>query len=426
VADNPRIDDLRKRLEREPGSRLFAQLAEELRKAGEFVEAIQVCREGLQKHPSYTSARMTLGRSLMDTGDLTGAKGEFEAVVKAAADNILASRLLGECLEGLGDLAGALARYKTTLALAPGDKQVVARIEEVSQRQKGPAVSTAAMPGAAAASPAAPALPDEPAPTLPGTPFDDMAPIPLVAADEAFELEAAYEAPPTKVGTTAPPPPVAQAAAPEIEESFDLEPPYASPPTVLRDQMEERKPDTIAFAPAPVIAPAAPAPAIAPAAPAPAAQIAESFELEAPYASPPTVLRDQMEERKPDTIAFAPAPVIAPALTPPSPPEPAPELASSTLAELYFNQGHTSQAIEVYRQLVEREPGSERVRARLAELEALERHLEAEERHAVAEPPAALSPQAVRRAAIERVIGKLERLREATRRGSAWPDSPKL
>ena len=35
MATNPRIDDLRRRLEREPGSRLFAQLAEELRKAGE-------------------------------------------------------------------------------------------------------------------------------------------------------------------------------------------------------------------------------------------------------------------------------------------------------------------------------------------------------------------------------------------------------
>ena len=49
---NPRIDDLRKKLEKEPGSRLFAQLAEELRKEGELAEAIRVSRQGLSHHPA--------------------------------------------------------------------------------------------------------------------------------------------------------------------------------------------------------------------------------------------------------------------------------------------------------------------------------------------------------------------------------------
>ncbi len=71
---NPRIDELRKRLEKEPGSRIFAQLAEELRKEGEFGEAIQVCREGLQRHSNYPSARMTLGRALFESGDLASAR----------------------------------------------------------------------------------------------------------------------------------------------------------------------------------------------------------------------------------------------------------------------------------------------------------------------------------------------------------------
>jgi uncharacterized protein HemY len=81
VATNPRIDDLRRRLEKEPGSRLFAQLAEELRKDGELEEAIRVSRAGLQKHPSYPSARMTLGRALLDTGDWGSARAEFELVL---------------------------------------------------------------------------------------------------------------------------------------------------------------------------------------------------------------------------------------------------------------------------------------------------------------------------------------------------------
>ena len=50
VADS-RIDELRRRLEREPGSRLFAQLAEEHRKAGNHAEAIRVARAGLVAPP---------------------------------------------------------------------------------------------------------------------------------------------------------------------------------------------------------------------------------------------------------------------------------------------------------------------------------------------------------------------------------------
>ena len=61
MADS-RIDELRRRLERDPASRLFAQLAEEHRKAGNHAEAVRVARTGLAQHPSYASARLTLGR----------------------------------------------------------------------------------------------------------------------------------------------------------------------------------------------------------------------------------------------------------------------------------------------------------------------------------------------------------------------------
>src|SRR5438093_156041 len=178
LASNPRIEDLRRRLDKDPGSRLFAQLAEELRKDGDLEEAIRVSREGLHKHPAYPSARMTLGRALLDTGDLAAARTEFEIVLKGAPDNILASRFLGECLEGLGDLAAARDRFKATLALAPGDKVVKAHLQEVEERLKKPAAvgATAAAPGAAG--------PQEPA----------AAPIPLSRVDEPMELERSPDA----------------------------------------------------------------------------------------------------------------------------------------------------------------------------------------------------------------------------------------
>ena len=94
---------------------------------------------------------------------------------------------------------------------------------------------------------------------------------------------------------------------------------------------------------------------------------------------------------------------------------------SATLAELYFNQGFVEKAVEVYRQLVEREPDNDRLRRRLAELQA--------PRPAPASPAAdhpapaaarATSPspdRASRRAALERTIAKLEGMLAAIKKG---------
>jgi type II secretory pathway component HofQ len=114
---------------------------------------------------------------------------------------------------------------------------------------------------------------------------------------------------------------------------------------------------------------------------------------------------------------FAPAPPPPPPRTEAAPAAEADELTSSTLAELYFNQGFTDKAIEVYRQLLQREPGNERGRTRLAELEALERRLAEEEARAA--PAAGGGPAdaaAKRRQAIERTIARLEGLLSALRK----------
>ena len=68
MTDNPRIDDLRRRVQKDPASIAFAQLAEEYRRAGQFSEAVEVCRAGLAVHPGYLSARVTLGRALVELG----------------------------------------------------------------------------------------------------------------------------------------------------------------------------------------------------------------------------------------------------------------------------------------------------------------------------------------------------------------------
>ena len=52
----------------------FAQLAEECRRAGANDEAVGICRAGLAHHPDYLSARVTLGRALIELGRLDEAQ----------------------------------------------------------------------------------------------------------------------------------------------------------------------------------------------------------------------------------------------------------------------------------------------------------------------------------------------------------------
>jgi predicted Zn-dependent protease len=65
-----RIEDLRRRVEADPTSIAFAALAEEYRRLGRFQDAVDVCRRGLARHPAYLSARVTLGRALIELDQL--------------------------------------------------------------------------------------------------------------------------------------------------------------------------------------------------------------------------------------------------------------------------------------------------------------------------------------------------------------------
>jgi len=132
-----RIEELRRRVGRDPGSRLFAQLSEEERRAGNLNEAIRVARAGLAQQPAYPAALLTLGRALMESGDGAGARDSLQEALRQAPDNILASRLLGQALEALGELQKAVGQYRATLRMAPEDGQLQERVQALEQRLAG-------------------------------------------------------------------------------------------------------------------------------------------------------------------------------------------------------------------------------------------------------------------------------------------------
>ena len=96
MAENPRIEELRRRVQADPASIAFAALAEEFRRVGRYDDAIETCRTGLLRHPAYLSARVTLGRALIETGDYDAAREELETVLRSAPENLAAIRGLAQ------------------------------------------------------------------------------------------------------------------------------------------------------------------------------------------------------------------------------------------------------------------------------------------------------------------------------------------
>jgi len=134
VADNSRIEDLRRRVQRDPASIAFAQLAEEYRRNRQYAESVDTCRAGLALHPGYLSAHVTLGRALIELGELDEAQQELNHVLKNAPENLAAIRGLAEIYHRRGDLSQALAQFQAALALAPNDPEIEETVNELSRQ----------------------------------------------------------------------------------------------------------------------------------------------------------------------------------------------------------------------------------------------------------------------------------------------------
>jgi tetratricopeptide (TPR) repeat protein len=140
AAENSRILELRRRVQSDPSSIAFAQLGEELRRFGANEEAIDVCQAGLVRHPGYLSARVTLGRALLDIGQLDDAHVELSVVLANAPDNLAAIRGLAEIHQRRGELEEALIHYRRALDLARHDPELEETVERM-EKQVSPALA---------------------------------------------------------------------------------------------------------------------------------------------------------------------------------------------------------------------------------------------------------------------------------------------
>jgi tetratricopeptide (TPR) repeat protein len=111
------------RLQRDPTSLAFAQLADLYRKAGRTREAIALCRDGLARYPHYTTARLILAKAYMADGDFQRALAELSAILESSPRDVQSHRLAAEIHRRCGRLDEALTHLDAAVALDPGDRE---------------------------------------------------------------------------------------------------------------------------------------------------------------------------------------------------------------------------------------------------------------------------------------------------------------
>ena len=245
TATNPKIEELRFRLKTDPKSRLFYQLAEELRRGGQAAEAEQVLRNGLAVYPTYLAAWVSLGRVLREQKNDAGAVEALNRAMQLDPGNVVAARLLADAYRNLGENVEAIKKYKLVHALMPGDEELKATIEQLDREISGPPASPPAEQAASA--------PPEPPPgeddadsaagtaALPESPFDRTAPPfeQAIATGDAEPMLAAHEDSPFEE-------PATLAAAIEIEQPIgmhiDVAPLAAEVPAPVVDEADVFEP----------------------------------------------------------------------------------------------------------------------------------------------------------------------------------------
>ena len=111
------------RLAKDPGSLAFAALGDLYRKAGRLDDAVAACRDGLTRHPHYSTARLILAKTLIARQDFADALAEIDTILRTNPKDVQCHRLASEVHRRLGRLDDAVRHLEQAASLDPGDRE---------------------------------------------------------------------------------------------------------------------------------------------------------------------------------------------------------------------------------------------------------------------------------------------------------------
>lgn len=128
-----RIAKCRQILEANPGSQIFAALAEAYRKVGDLKSALDVCNDGLRVHPEYGSAHLVLAKIARDQKRFTEAEQAATRAIQLEGRTRSAELLLSDVYLQTGQFTKA-ETILVRLAEADPNNESVVRLRALARK----------------------------------------------------------------------------------------------------------------------------------------------------------------------------------------------------------------------------------------------------------------------------------------------------
>jgi len=152
--ETERLESLQVLLQQNPDSLTFARVADVLMRNGRIDEAIQVCEEGVRRHPYYVTGHFVLGKCYRQKKLYDMAEKEFKRVLVFDPKHIAAHRQYGDLMREIEWDNTCEMSYRKILQIDPLDSYVQSVVDEFARQSQvaAPATRATASPSAATAS----------------------------------------------------------------------------------------------------------------------------------------------------------------------------------------------------------------------------------------------------------------------------------
>lgn len=144
--ETERLESLQVLLQQNPDSLTFARVAEALMRNGRLEEAIQICEEGVRRHPYYVTGHFVLGKCYRQKKLYDLAEKEFKRVLLFDPKHIAALRHYGDLMREIEWDNTCEMSYRKILHIDPLDDFVQSVVDEFARQSQAAPTPLPAVP----------------------------------------------------------------------------------------------------------------------------------------------------------------------------------------------------------------------------------------------------------------------------------------